>query len=282
MVAAFQSGAALTRSAWAQASEGAGRIPDSGTGIGGRVRARDLISGSSPGATLPVGAHEEIKMSGIRKIIAQKMMQSLYETAQLTMQMSANATSLLAYRKAKKGAGFALADIILTAFALIRVLQKFPELNCLLIGDTMYRYKSVHLALAVDTPRGLMVPVIRDAEKLSLKELTTAIMTVSAKCNNGTISPDLLSGGTITLTPLGAFGIESFTPVLNPPQVAILGLNAIVPKPVLDESGEYKMAPHIGLSLTVDHQAVDGAPAARFLKALAEAIENITQTLAAY
>jgi pyruvate dehydrogenase E2 component (dihydrolipoamide acetyltransferase) len=119
-----------------------------------------------------------------------------------------------------------------------------------------------------------MVPVVQFADCLSLNELSAALKSIAGQCNDGSINPDLLSGGTLTLSNLGTFGIESFTPILNPPQVAILGLNTISPKPVLGANGEYTMVPHIGLSLTIDHRALDGAPAARFVKDLVGAIEG--------
>lgn len=127
----------------------------------------------------------------------------------------------------------------------------------------------MHLGLAVDTPRGLMVPVIRYADSLSLKEISAQAKQLAKACVEGTISPDLLSGSTFTLTNLGAFGIESFTPILNEPETAILGLCSIVPRPKAEGNGSEM---RIGLSLTIDHRIVDGADGARFLKNLAEVL----------
>jgi pyruvate dehydrogenase E2 component (dihydrolipoamide acetyltransferase) len=119
-----------------------------------------------------------------------------------------------------------------------------------------------------------MVPVIRAAETLSLRQLSTEARRLAAACLENKITPDELTGGTFTVTNLGAFGVESFTPVLNPPQVAILGVCTIQPKAV-EMDGEVQFIPHIGLSLTINHQVVDGAPAARFLQALGQAIAAI-------
>jgi pyruvate dehydrogenase E2 component (dihydrolipoamide acetyltransferase) len=124
-----------------------------------------------------------------------------------------------------------------------------------------------------------MVPVVRFADLLPLNELTKALKQVAKECVEGSINPDLLAGGTITLSNLGGFGVEYFTPVLNPPQVALLGVNTISQKPVAGLEGELRLEPHLGLSLTIDHRAVDGAPGARFLQAMVAAIENINLTL---
>jgi len=221
----------------------------------------------------------------MRKIIADRMFQSLQQAAQLTMNTSARADGLLAYRAmVKKNAeSLGLANITVTdlvAFAVARTLPKFPEINALYADGTVRRYAHAHLAVAVDTPRGLMVPVVRFADCLSLNELAKAIKSLTQQCLDGAINPDLLNGGTFTLSNLGTFGIESFTPVLNAPQVALLGVNTISPKPVAKNDGSYEIVPHIGLSLTIDHRAVDGAPGARFAKAVVQAIENISMILA--
>ncbi len=287
-VVAAAAAAPLTTPAAAAALTGGGlRVPSAGTGIGGRIRAADLLAGGSAAAAAAGLADEvtEVKLSKIRTIIAERMMSSLGQAAQLTMNVGANASGLLAYRARVKAAGqkLGLNDINITdlvAYALSRTLVQFPGLNATVEGSTVRQYRHVHLALAVDTPRGLMVPVVRFADALPLNELSAALKTVAAQCNDGSINPDLLTGGTLTLSNLGTFGVESFTPILNRPQVAILGLNTIVPKPVMGDNGEYRMEPHIGLSLTIDHRAVDGAPAARFLRTLVQAIENIELTLA--
>jgi pyruvate dehydrogenase E2 component (dihydrolipoamide acetyltransferase) len=140
-------------------------------------------------------------------------------------------------------------------------------------------FKHVHLALAVDTPRGLVVPVIRYADTLSLKNISLEAMRLATACQDGRIAPDELSGGTFTVTNLGTFEIESFTPILNPPQVAILGVGNINLKPV-NVNGEVQFIPHIGLSLTINHQVVDGAPGARFLQALSQNLTDLELMLA--
>ena len=142
-------------------------------------------------------------------------------------------------------------------------------------NDAISQYSNVNLSIAVDTRRGLMVPVIKNAETLSLLELSESIRHDAALCNKGTINPENFKNGSFTVTNLGALGIEYFTPILNTPQVAILGIGNITPRPVLQENGTYEFTPQLALSLTIDHAVIDGAPAAKFLKTLATEIEQV-------
>jgi pyruvate dehydrogenase E2 component (dihydrolipoamide acetyltransferase) len=169
-------------------------------------------------------------------------------------------------------------DMVL--FAVSRALASHRDLNAHFLGDTIRQFDDVHLAFAVDTPRGLMVPVIRGAGGRGLRSISEEARRLGEGCRKGGVKPDELSGGTFTVTNLGGLGIESFTPVLNTPQVAILGVSAIVPRPVLAADGKAGFVPHIGLSLTINHQVVDGAPGARFLQTLADAIARFDYLLA--
>lgn len=248
---------------------------EAGTGLGGRLLVKDV-------AQLSEKAHASIENSashtdftdepikGIRKIIADRMLHSLQASAQLTLHASAQADSLLSLRaRFKQSApelglsGVTIGDMV--AFAVSRVLLKHPLLNAHALPGVIRKFKHVHLGLAVDTPRGLMVPVIRNADTLSLKEISAQAKQLAKACIEGTISPDALSGSTFTLTNLGAFGIERFTPILNEPETAIMGLCSIVPRPKTNGNGNEM---RIGLSLTHDHRIVDGADGARFLKDL--------------
>ena len=148
-------------------------------------------------------------------------------------------------------------------------------MNAVKKDGVVREYKNIHLGMAVDTPRGLMVPVIRNADTLSLAEISAQAKYLAGECQNGSISPDLLSGSTFTVTNLGNTGIESFTPVINAPEVAILGVCGIQPKPEVNAQGTYDIVPHLSFSLTIDHAVVDGAPAARFMKALCLALKDI-------
>jgi pyruvate dehydrogenase E2 component (dihydrolipoamide acetyltransferase) len=250
-----------------------------GGALGGRVGMADLELRSED-------EYSETPLRGVRKLISERMRASLAGTAQLTFNSSANARQLQALRARFKASDPALGlsevtigDLVL--YAVSRVLPRFPDANATLEGGVLRVYRRIHLALAVDTPRGLMVPVIRDADLLSLREISAEAKRLAAACQAGNVNPDELSGGTFTVSNLGAFGIESFTPVLNAPQVAILGVDAIVPRPAAGPGGTVVLEQRIGLSITVDHQVVDGAPAARLLKAFADAIADIDLLLMA-
>ena len=170
-----------------------------------------------------------------------------------------------------------LNDLVL--FAVSRALLLHPELNAFFSDNTISVYEDVHLGMAVDTPRGLLVPVIRSAHRLSLRELVLESRRLAEACQRGSITPDQLGGGTFTISNLGSLGIESFTPILNAPQVAILGVGSITLKPIEGDEG-VTFIPYISLSLTINHQILDGAPAARFMQQLADHIANLDLVLA--
>lgn len=243
---------------------GSGFAPASGSGLAGMVRAGDLKTER---------AKSEVRVTGIRKIIAERMRQSLGTTAQLTMTRSFDTAAIQARRAEAKARGEKLTINDLIVHAAAQTLLKHPSLNAHFLGDRIVQFSSVHMGIAVDTPRGLMVPVLRDAERLSVSDIGAAVRPLADACQRGSVSPDLLSGGTFTITNLGALGVETFTPVLNAPEVAILGVGGIHVEPRKTERG-IEFAECITFSLTVDHQAVDGAPAARFLKELCEYLEG--------
>ncbi|MEI8206107.1 MAG: dihydrolipoamide acetyltransferase family protein [Kiritimatiellales bacterium] len=262
------------------------KIAAIGSGIGGRVLAADIQAPSAtPAPALPevtysveqMGALKEITVKGVRKLVAARMLSSMQTTAQLTMHTSADARAVLAARKkfkdsADKG-GITINDLVL--YAVAQTLVKFQELNAYWLGDKLVQFENVHLGFAVDTPRGLMVPVIRFANKLSLDEISAEAKRLGATCIKGSIAPGALKGGTFTVTNLGAAGIEMFTPVLNAPEVGILGICSVQPKPVMKKDGGVEFIPHMGLSITFNHCATDGAPAGRFLAAMRETLANL-------
>ena len=252
------------------AAENALSLPAKGSGLGGRVTTDDLS---------PVQAATQTPIQGVRRTIADRMRRSLQETAQLTMTAAADARALRAYRARLKESSPELGlgaininDLIL--FAVSRALANFPQVNATLVQGVITEYPDVNLAFAVDTPRGLIVPVIRGANHLSLKALSGQAKTLAEAAQNGSIAPDDLKGGTFTVSNLGSFGIETFTPIINPPQVAILGVGNIHLKAVEAED-EIAHIPHLSLSLTIDHQVVDGAPGARFLQSLITFISDL-------
>jgi len=148
-----------------------------------------------------------------------------------------------------------------------------------MLDDKVHYYKNIHLGFAVDTPRGLMVPTIKNSQNFNLLGLSNEIKRLAYACRENKIEVDELSGGTFTITNLGNMGIDDFTPVLNIPQTAILGISCVNLKPIQSGS-EVKFVPHIGLSLTINHQVIDGAQGARFLQDLATAIKEINLVVA--
>ena len=237
-------------------------------------------------ATMAVADEEytDVKFSGIRRAISKSMHTSLSTMAQLTHNTSFDATAILAYRKLLKNsegetAGITLGDIVL--YAVSRTLLNHPDLNANMLDDNNIRlFKHVNLGVAVDTPRGLMVPTIFHADEMSLLEISKAVKTLAAECREGSISPDKLTGGSFTVSNLGNLGVESFTPVINPPQTGILGVCTTVDRVKKGADGSLQVYPAMGLSLTYDHRAVDGSPAARFQKELCQNLENFTTLLA--
>jgi len=218
-------------------------------------------------------------MSQVRERIARRLRESLASTAQYTLHTSANAGSLLALRRKMKASaqtqGVNINDLVV--FCTIRALLEVPGLNAELIDGAVHRHAQVHMGFACDTPRGLIVPVIRDSQDLSVVGLSRRSKELAERAVQGSITVDDLNGGTFTVSNLGSLGIEAFTPLINPPQVAVLGVGAIGLKPVRKPDGNIEFIDSIGLSLTLDHQVVDGAPGARFLVVLRDKIEKAEQ-----
>lgn len=232
----------------------------------------------------PAAGYEDVKLTNIRKVIAKSMHQSLSEMAQLTHTVSFDATCIMNYRRQLKLAAekldvpnITLNDIML--YAVSRVLLRHPDLNAHYLGDSIRRFRHVNLGVAVDTPRGLMVPTLFNADEKSLREISSEAKALIAACQEGSINPDLLQGGSFTVSNLGSLGIEHFTPVINPPQTGILGVCGITEHVRTGKDGGISVYPAMGLSLTYDHRALDGAPASRFLAELKTALESFTALL---
>jgi pyruvate dehydrogenase E2 component (dihydrolipoamide acetyltransferase) len=226
------------------------------------------------------------KLSNMRRIIARRMEESLRNSAQLTHHMSADARKLLAWRReikaSREAAGKtreAMPDIginDMVCHAVIRALKSHPYMNAHFTGDGIREFSKVHLGIAVDTTRGLMVPVLENADDMNIGGLAERIRGLAGECREGSIDPELLASenASFTVTNLGSYGVEMFTPVLNLPQVGILGVNAITLRPADLGDGATGFIPMIGISLTYDHRAVDGAPASVFLAAVKKEIEE--------
>ena len=291
VAAAIAAGPVLT-----SAARAAGVSAAEGTGIGGRVSVADAgrtaeaapaaaVAAPAAAADFP-GASTSAPLKGVRKVVAKRMMESLTSTAQLTLNTTANAAGILAMRKKVKNADEALGlnkitlnDLV--CFAVSRTLLKYPVFNAHLEDGVLTEFEQVHLGFACDTPRGLLVPVIRSAQALGLKAFSDEAKRLAGGAIDGSLSPDFLSGGTFTVSNIGSFGIETFTPVINLPQTAILGVGAITPRPAVAADGTIGVEQRLNLSLTIDHQVIDGADGARFLRDLVAAIENIDVTVLA-
>ncbi len=250
------------------------------------------IAGAAAVSGIPAASGEPftiVKNSNIRKTIARNMHDSLQQMAQLTVFASFDATSLLAVRERIKARAAAAANAAknnpaakepvnitvndMINFAVSRTILDFPALNAHFNSETTTIFHDVHLGVAVDTKNGLLVPTVFNANKLSLRQIAATSKELAKACQEGKATPQMLSGATFTTTNLGALRIEAFTPIIAPPQTAIIGIGSIDYKTRF-ENGEYSHYPAINLSLTFDHRAVDGAPAARFLKALCENLED--------
>jgi pyruvate dehydrogenase E2 component (dihydrolipoamide acetyltransferase) len=274
-----KSGAGMTSAVFSQR----GALPGAsleGSGIGGRIRTDDIQA--SRGAQEKTGAgFTDVAFSGIRKAISKSMTQSLSTIPQLTHNFSFDATEIMELRGKIKAKGdfMGLQDVgigDMINFAVSRILPEYPSLNAHMLDDFIIRqFSDVNMGFACDTERGLMVPVIKAANRKSLPEIASETKSLARQAQSGSLSPDCMSGGTFTVSNLGPYGVESFTPVIYPPQTGILGVCRTTQR-LYEENGQIKLRPAITLSLTYDHRAIDGAPASRFMKALCEALENFT------
>ncbi|MBQ3597355.1 MAG: 2-oxo acid dehydrogenase subunit E2 [Clostridia bacterium] len=274
------------------------------TGPNGRIIERDVRTASvAPKATaqptaqaqqvapakadVDVHAYKDEKMSNIRKVIAKNMVASLSTMAQLTHNISFDCTNIMEFRKYLKDNAEKLQLPSITVnniivFALSRVLKNHKDLNANLInGDTMRYFEHVNMGIATDTPRGLLVPTLFGADTMSLSEIAVKSKQLSGDAINGKLSPEFLTGGSFTVSNVGTMGIESFTPVVNPPQTGILGVCTLETRVKLGKNGEVVPYTAMNLSLSYDHRALDGAPASRFLKELKEYLENFSFNLMA-
>ncbi|MGE9880089.1 dihydrolipoamide acetyltransferase family protein [Bacillus velezensis] len=253
-----------------------------GTGPGGRIVKADVIKAmkteSEPQSSVQTAQPEEKPASAMRKVIADRMHKSLQNSAQLTLTMKADITELVKWQQqladsAKKRSGVKLTVTHFVSRAAVLALKQHPELNSSYQEERIITYSYVHLGMAVSLENGLVVPVIRDAEKLSFLELADHISTSARRAREGNASGDDLHGSTFSITNLGGYGIEHFTPILNPSEAGILGVGASYETPAFkgDELVKSTMLP---LSLTFDHRVCDGAPAADFLKTVKALLEE--------
>ena len=224
---------------------------------------------------------EEIPQSNVRKIIAERMMYSHLNSAPVTYMCECDATYLVEYQKSliEKNASVNYKPTFTDLFIKItcQLLQHHPLLNATFTDDQLKVYKSMHIALAVDTPRGLIVPVVKNAGQMNLMEISKNREQLVDRALSGKLHPDDLTGGTFTISNLGTLGIDFFTPIINPPQVAILAIGRIREVPAV-YNGKIHIRQLMGVGVTCDHRVIDGAPAARFLRDFCNFIENTHQT----
>lgn len=257
-----------------------------GTGGNNRITRRDIevfehsasreVASAVEIHTLPFNTSEQnlgAGLTGMRKVIAKRMRSSLDQTAQLTIHRKADLTAFMMFKKDIKSrlteaeiAG-SLSLTVCVAKAAILALREYPEMNSWYEpdGKGFQTFDVVHLGMATALSDGLMVPVIRNAHQMSLKDLSGAITRVTQAAREGSLANDLVSGSTFTITNLGNSGVEYFTPILNTPETGILGVGSLQDKLTLDEEGQVVMGKELPLSLTFDHQIIDGSPAAEFL-----------------
>jgi 2-oxoglutarate dehydrogenase E2 component (dihydrolipoamide succinyltransferase) len=273
-----------------------------GTGVGGRIRKEDVESArpatSAPASSAPAPAAQSqrpaiiavsplrgttVTMSRLRKVIAARMVESLQVSAQLTTVIEVDVTKIARLRDRAKATfeareGVKLSFLPFFAIATCEALKQHPVLNSSVEGDQIIYHGTEHLAIAVDTERGLLVPVIHSAGDLNMGGIARKIADLAARTRENKVTPDELGGGTFTLTNTGSRGALFDTPIINQPQVAILGLGAIVKRPMVvkgEDGGEtIAIRSMVYLALSYDHRVVDGADAARFLVTLKERLEG--------
>jgi pyruvate dehydrogenase E2 component (dihydrolipoamide acetyltransferase) len=259
-----------------------------GSGPNGRIICSDIEKVISPSedkmeeVKVQAGEFTEQPLTNVRKLIARTMHASLQNSAQLTHHMSADVRNILeARRKIKEGLknGSEKQDITLNdmiCMCVINAIKKFPEINAHFLDDRIKVFNKVHLGIAVDTSRGLMVPAVKNADDMDLRALSRELKSAADSCKKGNINPELIKSiaASFTVSNLGNYGVEMFTPVVNLPQTAILGVCSIMTRPADLGNNTFGFVPYIGLSLTYDHRAIDGGPATLFLREIKEQIEK--------
>jgi len=258
-----------------------------GTGPGGRIVLADLSPKQTAGdtalsATSRQGKVTSTPVTGVRKIIAERMAASSAAAAAVTLVTEADATELAHVRNAVRerhaadGVTFSYTDLLVWIVA--RALRDMPYMNARLVGNEIEQHDSINIGVAVDTERGLLVPVIRGAGEMNVVQLAKALRELVQRARSGKSLPDDLTGGTFTITNLGMYEIDSFTPLINLPECAILGIGRLNSKPVVRDE-QISVRTMVTFSLTFDHRVIDGAPAARFLQRIKVLVEQPTLML---
>jgi pyruvate dehydrogenase E2 component (dihydrolipoamide acetyltransferase) len=243
-----------------------------GSGPNGRIVEADVRRAMDGAAASVDGLEQVIPLTGKRGVIARRMLESLQGMAQLTLSSDANVTALVKQRELLKSQfDLTYTDLLVKAAAL--ALRKHPRLNARIAGQEIHLLPDVHIGVAVALDDGLIVPVVRNADRKGLKTIAEENRELAERARSGKLGPAEVSGGTFTITNLGTFGIDSFTPIINPPEAAILGVGRIVER-IARRDADLVWQQMMTLSLTFDHRVVDGAPAAAFLQSLRELLER--------
>ena len=243
-----------------------------GTGPRGRITLEDVERASEATSQPASAVGVSAPMTGMRKTIAQRMSRSSQETAGMTLTMEADVTSLAMTREGLRSRGIRPLHVIVKAVAVS--LKEHPALNAHLKGDQMTQVEEVNVGVAVSLDDGLIVPVVRDADQKGVAAIAEEVRSLADKARQGTLRVEEVTGGTFTVTNLGALEVDIFTPIINQPEVAILGIGKIAERPVVYHGVVISRAT-MWLSLTFDHRAVDGAPAAAFLHSVKAHLEDL-------
>ena len=253
----------------------------SGTGRDGRITKEDVLNATPAMGSFAPGANRSesrTKLSMLRRKVAERLVSAKNETAMLTTFNEVDMSAVFALRKEYKDAfkdkhGVGLGFMSFFTLAVIRALKLFPAVNSMIDGKEMISYDFCDISIAVSGPKGLMVPVIRNAEELSFRGVEDEVKRLALRARDGLITVDEMTGGTFTISNGGVFGSMLSTPIINPPQSAILGMHNIVERPVVKD-GAVAIAPVMYLALSYDHRIIDGRESVGFLVAVKEAIED--------
>jgi pyruvate dehydrogenase E2 component (dihydrolipoamide acetyltransferase) len=266
----------------------------SGTGPGGRIVAKDIESAPAGGtssasksapapaaiASSPAGEGDQrIPLSGMRRVIAERLLASKTQLPHFYLFIEVDAGPLMKLRaqanaanEAAGGAKLTVNDFVLKA--VISAATKVPAVNASFAGDAIIQYADVNLSVAVAVDEGLVTPVIRGAQKKSLREISDAVKDLATRARGKKLKPEEYQGGTITVSNLGSYGIESFSAIINPPQAMIVSVGAIVKKPVVGPNDTIIAGQRMSIGLSADHRVVDGAVGAQYLAELRKLIES--------
>ena len=257
-----------------------------GTGKGGRITKDDALKASKPSMGTPTGGvRKEVrtKMSMLRRKVAERLVSAKNETAMLTTFNEVDMTAIYELRAKYKDAfkerhNVSLGFMSFFTLAVVRALKLFPDVNSMIDGQDKVTYDFCDISIAVSGPKGLMVPVIRNAENLSFRGVEAEVKRLATRARDGQITVDEMTGGTFTITNGGVFGSMLSTPIINPPQSGILGMHNIVDRPIV-RNGQIVIAPVMYVALSYDHRIIDGRESVGFLVAVKEALENPIEIL---